>query len=45
MKRKGEKNEQKGGRPKVFFFSGLAVFKFETKVVMLLMNAFCQNIT
>ena len=42
---KGTKNEQKGGRPKVFFFSSLAVFKFGTKVVMLLMNAFCQNIT
>ena len=45
-KRKGKKNEQKGGRRKVFFFfSGLAVFKFGTKVVMLLMNSFCQNIT
>ena len=43
-KRKGKKNEQKGGRRKVFF-SGLAVFKFGTKVVMLLMNSFCQNIT
>ena len=42
---KGKKNEQKGGRRKVFFFSGLAVFKFGTKVVMLLMNSFCQNIT
>ena len=28
-----------------FFFSGLAVFKFGTKVVMLLMNTFCQNMT
>ena len=45
-KRKGEKNEQKGGRRKVFFFfSGLAVFKFGTKVVMLLMNIVCQNIS
>ena len=41
---KEKENEQKGGRRKVFF-SGLAVFKFGTKVVMLLMNAFCQNIT
>ena len=28
-----------------FFFSGLAVFKFGTKVVMLLMNTVCQNIS
>ena len=28
-----------------FFFSGFAVFKFGTKVVMLLMNTVCQNIT
>ena len=40
-----EKNEQKGGRRKVFFFSGLAVFKFGTKVVMLLINTVCQNIS
>ena len=44
-KRKGKKNEQKGGRRKAFFFSGLAVLKFLTKVIMLLMNIFCQNIT
>ena len=44
-KRKGKKkNEQKGGRRKAFF-SGLAVLKFLTKVIMLLMNIFCQNIT
>ena len=44
MKRKGEKMNKKGVDPR-FFFSGLAVLKFETKVVMLLVNAFCQNIT
>ena len=27
------------------FFSGLADFNFGTKVVMLIMNTFCQNIT
>ena len=44
-KRKGKKkNEQKGGRRKAFF-SGLAVLKFLTKVIMLLMNISCQNIT
>ena len=43
-KRKGKKMNKKG--VDVWsFFSGLAVFKFGTKVVMLLMNAFCQNIT
>ena len=41
---KGKKNEQKGGRRTVFF-SGLAVFKFGTKVVIPLINAFCPNIT
>ena len=43
-KRKGNKMNKKGGRRKGFFF-GLAIFKFGTKVVMLLMNTFCQNIT
>ena len=43
-KRKGKKMK-KGGRRKVFFFSGLAIFKFGTKVVMLLMNTVCQNIS
>ena len=28
-----------------FFFFGLAVFKLGTKVVMLLMNTVCQNIS
>ena len=40
-----EKKMNKKGVDVRFFFSGLAVFKFGTKVVMLLMNAFCQNIT
>ena len=44
-KRKGNKMNKKGVDARVFFFSGLAVFKFGTKVVMLLMNTFCQNIT
>ena len=45
-KRKGKKMNKKGVDVRFsFFFSGLAVFKFGTKVVMLLMNAFCQNIT
>ena len=43
-KRKGNKMNKKGVDARVFF-SGLAVFKFGTKVVMLLMNTFCQNIT
>ena len=44
--RKGKKNEKKGGRRKFFFFfSGLAIFKFGAKVVMLLMNTVCQNIS
>ena len=43
---KGKKMNKKGVDVRFFFFfSGLAVFKFGTKVVMLLMNAFCQNIT
>ena len=44
LARRKEKNEQKGGGRKVFFFV-FAVFKIGTKVVMLLMNTFCQNIT
>ena len=41
-KRKGKKMNKRGGRRKVFFFfSGLAVLKFLTKVIMLLMNTFC----
>ena len=45
-KRKGKKMNKKRVNVRFFFFfSGLAVFKFGTKVVMLLMNAFCQNIT
>ena len=45
-KRKGKKMNKKGVDVRFFFFfSGLAVFKFGTKVVMLLMNSFCQNIT
>ena len=43
-KRKGNKMNKKCVDARVFF-SGLAVFKFGTKVVMLLMNTFCQNIT
>ena len=43
-KRKGNKMNKKGVDARVFF-SGLAFFKFGTKVVMLLMNTFCQNIT
>ena len=43
-KRKGKKMNKKGVDAS-FFFSGLAVFKFGTKVVMLLMNTFCQNMT
>ena len=43
-KRKRKKTNKKGVEVR-FFFSGLAVFKFGTKVVMLLMNAFCQNVT
>ena len=42
---KGKKMNKKGVDVRLFFFSGLAVFKFGTKVVMLLMNSFCQNIT
>ena len=41
---KGKKMNKKGVDVR-FFFSGLAVFKFGTKVVILLMNAFCPNIT
>ena len=41
---KGKKMNRKGVDVR-FFFSGLAVFKFGSKVVMLLMNTFCQNIT
>ena len=44
-KRKENKMNKKGVDARVFFFSGLAFFKFGTKVVMLLMNTFCQNIT
>ena len=44
-KRKGKKKMNKKGVDVRFFFSGLAVFKFGTKVVILLMNAFCPNIT
>ena len=44
-KRKGKKMNKKGVDVTFFFFSGLAVFKFGTKVVILLMNSFCQNIT
>ena len=40
-----EKKMNKKGVDVRFFFSGFAVFKFGTKVVMLLMNTFCQNIT
>ena len=43
-KRKGNKMNKKGVDARGFF-CGLAVFKFGTKVVMLLMNTFCQNIT
>ena len=43
-KRKGNKMNKKGVDARVFF-SGLAFFKFGEKVVMLLMNTFCQNIT
>ena len=43
-KRKGKKMSKKGVDAR-FFFSGLAVFKFGTKVVMLLMNTVCQNIS
>ena len=43
-KRKGKKMNKKGVDAR-FFFSGLAVFKFGTKVVMLLMNTVCQNIS
>ena len=44
-KRKGKKINKKGVGARFFFFSGLAVFKFGTKVVMLLMNTVCQNIS
>ena len=44
-KRKGKKMNKKGVDVRFFFFSGHAVFKFGTKVEMLLMNAFCENIT
>ena len=43
-KRKGKKMNKKGVDVG-FFFSGLAVLKFLTKVIMLLMNTFCQDIT
>ena len=43
-KRKGKKMNKKGVDAR-FFFSGLAIFKFGTKVVMLLMNTVCQNIS
>ena len=43
-KRKGKKMNKKGVDVR-FFFSGLAVLKFLTKVIMLLMNTFFQNIT
>ena len=45
-KHKGKKMNKMGVDASFFFFfSGLAVFKFGTKVVMLLMNTFCQNMT
>ena len=44
-KRKGKEMNKKGVDVRLFFFSGLTVFKFGTKVVMLFMNSFCQNIT
>ena len=45
-KRKGKKMNKKGVDVRFFFFFfGLAVFKFLTKVIMLPMNTFCQNIT
>ena len=44
-KRKGKKKNKKGVDVRFFFFSGLAVLKFLTKVIMLLMNTFFQNIT
>ena len=45
-KRKGKKMNKKGVDARFFFFfPGLAVFKFGTKVVMLLMNTVCQNIS
>ena len=44
-KRKGKKKMNKKGVDVRLFFSGLAVLKFLTKVIMLLMNIFCQNIT
>ena len=44
-KRKGKKMNKKGVDASFFFFSGLAIFKFGTKVVMLLMNTVCQNIS
>ena len=48
VKRKGKKMNKKGVDASFFFFfffPGLAVFKFGTKVVMLLMDTFCQNMT
>ena len=43
---KAKKMNKKGVDVRLFFFfSGLAVLKFLTKVIMLLMNIFCQNIT
>ena len=44
-KRKGKKMSKKGGDASLIFFSGLAVFKFGTKVVMLLMDTVCQNVS
>ena len=43
-KRKGKKMNKKGVDASFFVFFS-AVFKFGTKVVMLLMNTFCQNMT
>ena len=44
-KRKGKKMNKKGVDARFYFCSGLAIFKFGTKVVMLLMNTVCQNIS
>ena len=40
-----KKMNKKGVDASLIFFTGLAVFKFGTKVVMLLMNTVFQNIS